>query len=110
AGQGGRGGGATAFAGGGDGQLLTILGDRPPRDMHALAGQQRGDGVVGQRPTGRFGFDQAPHHRPHGGAGDVGALQADGEEVLELEGAARGLNVLATGDARNGGLVHADLV
>src|SRR5690606_1728580 len=46
AGQGGRGGGAAAFAGGGDGQLFTVLGHRPARDVHALAGQQGGDGIV----------------------------------------------------------------
>ncbi len=33
-----------------------------------------------------------------------------GEEVLQLEGAARGLQELAGGDARDGGLMHADFL
>src|SRR6185437_6918598 len=78
---------------------------------NAFRREELGDAAVAQRRFRILVLDELPDLGPDGGrrgARPIGALDVAGEEIAQLEHAARGVHVLARGDTGNGRFVHAD--
>src|SRR5690625_6456989 len=86
-------------------QLLPVLGHGAPGQSDAALGQPVGQRLIGEGFFGRFLADQiAQPGLDRGGRYllAVSAVNAGGKEILELENAARGVNVFFGGGARDG--------
>src|SRR5690606_29695314 len=93
-------------------ELVAVLGDRAARDAHAVVGEHAGNGGIGQRRGRVLGGDDvadARLDRLRRATEAVVGGKLGGEEVLQFQRALRQLHVLAAGDARDGGFVHADV-
>src|SRR4029077_16541874 len=90
-----------------------VIGDRPPGDVDLFLAEQLGDVLVAEGLLRVLLGDDLPDLLLHTLRAHLRALpaaEARGEEVLELEGALRGVHVLARGRPADGRLVHADVV
>ena len=99
-----------ALGGGWNAHGLAILGHRAARDLDALTLQQIDDAVVAERLSGRLRPHQVTDARAHRlGRHDHARRargQRRGEEILQLEDAARRGDVLVGGDAAHRALVQ----
>src|SRR5690625_4554070 len=89
----------------GDSQLLPVLGHGARGQSDAALSQPVGQRLIGEGFFGRFLADQiAQPGLDRGGRYllAVSAVNAGGKEILELENAARGVNVFFGGGARDG--------
>src|ERR1700704_5980489 len=100
-----------ALVRGRDAHRFAVLGNRATRHRNALGREQFRDAPVAQGSFRVLVLDELADLGADGGgggAGAVGAFDLAGEEVAQLEHAARRVHVLAGGDARHRGLVHRD--
>src|ERR1700677_2044682 len=103
------GGRALAFVGWGDLHAFAVLGHRAPRDGYALSGQNFRELAVAPWVLGILLGNQFLDLGANGGRGHLGTvrrLDVAGEEIAELEDAARGMHVLGRRDARDGSPRH----
>src|SRR6185312_17372056 len=92
----------------GNAQCFPVFGDGAARDLDTAPVQFRGEALVRQRLARVFlGDEFADHRLDRGGRSRAAVVGGDarGKEMLELERAARRVQVLARGDARDGGFV-----
>src|SRR6185437_13846570 len=102
---------APALVGGRNAHRLAVFRDGAACDGNAFRREQLGDAAIAQRRFRLLVLDQLPDLGADGRGGSAGPVRAfdvTREKVAQLEDAARGVHVLAGGDAGNGRLVHAD--
>src|ERR1700730_11846036 len=100
-----------ALVRGRDAHGFAVLGNRATRHRNALGREQFRDAPVAQGSFRVLVLDELADLGADGGgggAGTVGAFDLAGEEVAQLEHAARRVHVLAGSDARHRRLVHRD--